>query len=125
MYGAGMYPYYGATGSSFSIGNGHWSVGTSTSNYGGYKRSSTGIKIGSFHIGTSSAKYEQPTVATPNYTRSANTSSASYQAQKKADAQKATARYSAMRNAGVVKGSTKTNTSSNSTTTAPTGMWMY
>lgn len=126
MYGGvygGYIPYYGAEGSSFSIGNGHWSVGTSTSNYGGYKRSSTGIKIGSFHIGTSSAKYEQPTVATPNYTRSANTSSASYQTQKKADAKKAAQRYSQMR-AGVVNGSTKTNTSSN-TTTAPTGMWNY
>lgn len=130
VYGYGAYgvyggvPYYGATGSSFSIGNGHWGVSTSSSNYGGYKRSSTGIKIGSFHIGTSSAKYEQPTVATPNYTRSANTSSASYQTQKKADAKKAAQRYSQMR-AGVVNGSTKTNTSSNSTTTAATGMWMY
>lgn len=114
MYGAGMYPYYGAEGSSFSIGNSHWGVSTSSSNYGGYKRSSTGIRIGSFHIGSSSAKYERPTtVATPSYT-----------AQKKADAKKATARYSQMRSAGVVNGSTKTNTS-NSTTTAPTGMWNY
>lgn len=127
MYGGvyGGYVPYGAEGSSFYIGNSHWGVSTSSSNYGGYKRSSTGINIGGFHIGTSSAKYEQPTVATPNYTRSANTSSASYQAQKKADAKKAVARYSQMRSAGVVNGSTKTNTSSNSTTTAPTGMWMY
>lgn len=118
MYGAGMYggyiPYYGAEGSTFSIGNSHWGVSTSSSNYGGYKRSSTGIRIGSFHIGSSSAKYERPTtVATPSYT-----------AQKKADAAAATKRYSQMRANGVVKGSTKTNTSSN-TTTAPTGMWMY
>ena len=117
-YGVGMYGgvyggYYGAEGSSFSIGNSHWGVSTSSSNYGGYKRSSTGIRIGSFHIGSSSAKYERPTtVATPSYT-----------AQKKADAKKAAQRYSQMR-AGVVKGSAKTNTSSN-TTTAPTGMWMY
>ncbi len=107
MYGAGMYPYYGAEGSSFSIGNSHWGVSTSSSNYGGYKRSSTGIRIGSFHIGSSSAKYERPTT------------------QKKADAAAATKRYSQMRANGVIKGSTKTNTSSNSTTTAPTGMWMY
>lgn len=122
MYGGvyGGYVPYGAEGSSFSIGNSHWGVSTSSSNYGGYKRSSTGINIGGFHIGTSSAKYEQPTYAT----RGTSTSSASYQAQKKADAKKATARYSAMRNAGVVKGSAKTNTSSN-TTTAPTGMWNY
>lgn len=118
VYGGGMYPYYGAEGSSFSIGNSHWGVSTSSSNYGGYKRSSTGINIGGFHIGTSSAKYEQPTY------RGTSTSSASYQAQKKVDAKKATQRYSQMRANGVVKGST-TNTSSNSTTTAPTGMWMY
>jgi hypothetical protein len=121
MYGGvygGYIPYYGAEGSSFSIGNSHWGVSTSSSNYGGYKRSSTGINIGGFHIGTSSAKYEQPTY------RGTSTSSASYQAQKKADAKKATARYSQMRANGVVNGSTKTNTSSN-TTTAPTGMWNY
>lgn len=121
-YGAGMYGGYmpyGSEGSSFSIGNSHWGVSTSSSNYGGYKRSSTGIRVGSFHIGTSGAKYEQPTYAT----RGTSTSSASYQAQKKADAKRATARYSQMRSAGVVNGSTTTNTSS--TTTAPTGMWNY
>ena len=120
-YGAGMYGGYmpyGSEGSSFSIGNSHWGVSTSSSNYGGYKRSSTGIRVGSFHIGTSGAKYEQPTYAT----RGTSTSSASYQAQKKADAKRAT-RYSQMRSAGVVNGSTTTNTSS--TTTAPTGMWNY
>lgn len=122
MYGGvyGGYVPYGAEGSSFSIGNSHWGVSTSSSNYGGYKRSSTGINIGGFHIGTSSAKYEQPTYAT----RGTSTSSASYQAQKKADAKKATKRYSQMRANGVVKGST-TNNTSNSTTTAATGMWMY
>ncbi|MBR1600349.1 MAG: hypothetical protein IJ677_02090 [Alphaproteobacteria bacterium] len=110
----GGYIPYGGSGHTFSIGNSHWGISSSSSNYGGYKTKSTGIRIGSFHIGTSSAGYSRAD------------SSASYEAQKKADAQKATARYSAMRANGVVKnGSTTTNTSSNSTTTAPTGMWMY
>jgi hypothetical protein len=121
MYGGfyGGYVPYGAEGSSFSIGNSHWGVSTSSSNYGGYKRSSTGINIGGFHIGTSGAKYERPTTATRGTT---STSSASYKAQKKADAKKATARYSQMRSAGNGQTSTKATTTTKDTTSA---MWMY
>ena len=86
-------PVYGGGSSSFSIGNDHWGFSTSSSNYGGYKSSSTGVRIGSFHIGTSNSGYSQPTMATPSYTRS----SASYEAQKKSDAKAAAKRYSAMK----------------------------
>lgn len=55
----GMYPILGGNGTSFSIGNEHWGFSTSSSNYGGYKTSSTGIRIGGFHIGTSSAGYSK------------------------------------------------------------------
>lgn len=137
VYGGGMYGIgvagiyggvgFGATGSSFSIGNGHWSVGTSSTNYGGYKTKTTGIKIGSFHIGTSSAKYEQPAVSTPSYTRSVDSSSVSYEAQKKADAKKATTRYSQTRRSNVNNGQTTTKkvTTTSRDTASSANMWMY
>lgn len=89
-YGAGMYgvPVYGGESSSFSIGNEHWGVSSSSVNYGGYKMSSTGVRIGGFHIGGSKSGYSR-------------TSSASYEAQKKADAKVAAKRYSQMKTAGV------------------------
>jgi hypothetical protein len=98
MYGAVGVPVgiYGGTGSSISIGNEHWGFSTSSSNYGGYKTSSTGVRIGSFHIGTSNAGY---------------TSSSSYETQKKADAKAATTRYSNM------KSNNKVATSSNTRST--------
>lgn len=125
MYGMGMIGMYGGvglgtTGSTFSIGNGHWSVGTSSTNYGGYKTKSTGIKIGSFHIGTSSAKYV-------NQYNTRSDSSASYQIQKKADAKKAAQRYSQTRTTGVTNNS-QTSTTQKATTTAKDTtrrMWMY
>lgn len=91
MYGGmyGMYPVYGGESSSFSIGNEHWGFSTGSSSYGGYKTSSTGVRIGGFHIGGSKS----------GYTRSSST--ASYEAQKKADAKVAAKRYSQMKTAGV------------------------
>lgn len=57
-YGAGYaMPIFGGSGSSFSIGNGHWGVSMGSSNYGGYQTSGAGLHIGSFHVGTSSAGY--------------------------------------------------------------------
>ena len=88
MYG-GYYPVYGGSGSSFSIGNEHWGFSTGSSEFGGYKTSRTGVRIGGFHIGTSNS----------GYTRSSST--ASYEAQKKADAKVAAKRYSQMKTAGV------------------------
>ena len=118
-YGAGMmyggYPMYGATGTTFSVGNEHWGFSTSSSNYGGYKTSSTGLRVGSFQIATSSAGYSQPTAST----RGTTTVSPE---QKKADVKAATARYSNMRSSGVVnsgsvqKTTTTSTTSSNNTT---------
>lgn len=131
-YGAGImyggYPVvYGGSGTSFSIGNEHWGFSSSSSNYGGYKASSTGVRIGSFHVGTSSAGYSQPTTSTPSYTRSA--SSASYEAQKKADAKAAASRYSNMRNVnGSGNGSVNktTRTASNLKTASNGGnLWNY
>ncbi|MBQ8482271.1 MAG: hypothetical protein IJ532_07035 [Alphaproteobacteria bacterium] len=118
---------FGATGSSFSIGNSHWGIESSSSNWGGYQTKSSGIRIGSFHIGSSSAEYVQPTVATPSYTRSADTSSTSYQARKKADAAAATQRYSSMRSKGVVGNGTTTTTNTTSTYTTSNGsnLWNY
>ena len=98
MYGGmyGMYPVYGGEGTSFSIGNEHWGVSSSSSNFGGYKTSSTGIRIGSFHIGTSSAGYTK---------------------QKKADAKAAAQRYSQMKSAGVTASSSNGNGNTNSANT--------
>lgn len=95
MYGAGYYgayPVYGGESSSFSIGNEHWGVSSSSANYGGYKMSNSGIRIGGFHIGTSKSGYSR-------------TSSASYEAQKKVDAKVAAKRYSQKKAAGVTTAS--------------------
>ena len=67
MYGVAVpVGIYGGTGSSISIGNEHWGFSTSSSNYGGYKTSSTGIRIGGFHIGTSKAGFTKPTAERSN-----------------------------------------------------------
>lgn len=91
VYG-GMYPVYGGESSSFSIGNEHWGVSSSSSNYGGYKTSSTGVRIGGFHIGGSKSGYTHQ-------------SSASYETQKKVDSKAAAQRYSQMKAAGVTTAS--------------------
>lgn len=101
MYG-GVMPVLGTSGSSFSIGNEHWGFSTSSSNWGGYKTSSTGLRIGSFQVGGSTSGY---------------VGDSSYTARKKADAKTAAARYSATRsNNNKVSG----NSSSTRTTTTNT-----
>lgn len=107
VYG-GMYPVYGGSGSSFSIGNEHWGFSTSSSEFGGYKTSSTGVRIGGFHIGGSKS----------GYTRQ---SSASYEAQKKVDSKAAAQRYSQMKAAGVTASSSNGNTNSANTTMRTNG----
>ena len=124
-YGAGYYgayPVYGGESSSFSIGNEHWGVSSSSSNYGGYKTSGTGIRIGSFHIGTSKSGYTQP-----SYNNGTSYEAAPTASQKKADAKAAAQRYSQMKATGVTRSSSNGNSNSNTTlkTNSGTSVLLY
>lgn len=103
VYG-GVMPVFGTSGKSFSIGNEHWGFSTSSSNWGGYKTSSTGLRIGSFQIGGSTSGF-------------VGLDSPSYNNQKKTAAKKAAARYSATRNSKVSGNSRSTRTTTTNTTT--------
>lgn len=121
MYGAGMYPVYGGSGSTFSIGNEHWGFSTGSSEFGGYKTSGTGIRIGSFHIGTSKSGYTQP-----SYNNGTSYEAAPTASQKKAAAKAAAKRYSQMRAAGVTSnGNTNSNSNSNVTTSTGASVLLY
>jgi hypothetical protein len=106
VYGVGVYggvmPVFGTNGKSFSIGNQHWGFSTSTSNWGGYKTSSTGLRIGSFQVGGSTSGFVG--LDSPSYTNQKN------------NAKKAAARYNTTRSNSKVSGnsrSTRTTTTSN------------
>jgi hypothetical protein len=125
MYGMGMVGMYGgvgfgATGSSFQIGNGHWSFGTSTSNYGGYTQKFKGLKIGSFKIGTTSASYEQP-----NYTTTTRSAAETQPSSVSVDALKKVTRNSQTRRSNVNNGQTSTKKATTSDTATKTNLWMY
>ena len=134
VYGGGMYGMgmgmigmyggvgYGATGSSFQIGNGHWSFGTSTSNYGGYTQKFKGLKIGSFKIGTTSASYEQPTM--PNYT-TRSSAAETQPSSVSVDALKKVTRNSQTRRSNVNNGQTSTKKATTTTRDTASNMWMY
>lgn len=130
MYGAGMtgmygMPIYGGSGSSFSIGNEHWGISTSSSQYGNYKRSATGLRIGSFNVGMSNAGYTQPTTATSPYTTATSgltRGTAAYENQKHADARAAASTRSIrIGNNGTVRmDNGTTSTTATRTSAAPT-----
>lgn len=96
VYG-GMYPVYGGSGSTFSIGNEHWGFSTGSSEFGGYKSSGTSLRIGSFQIGSTKSGYTQP-----SYNNGTSYEAVPTASQKKADAKVAAKRYSQMRTAGGV-----------------------
>ena len=104
--GVGMVPVFGTNGKSFSIGNNHWGFSTSTSNWGGYKTSSTGLRIGSFQIGGSTSGF-------------VGLDSPSYNNQKKADAKAAAKRYNTTRSNSKVSGNSR---STRTTTTSSTAV---
>lgn len=70
VYGAGMYPMYGGKSSSFSVQTKNVGFDTYSSEYGGYKSSSTGFRWGDVNVRMSNSGYSNST-ATPSYTRSA------------------------------------------------------
>jgi len=107
-----MIPMIGTNGKSFSIGNEHWGFSTSSSNWGGYKTSSTGLRIGSFQVGGSTSGFVGFDNNSPSYTN-----------QKKANAKAAAVRYIAPRSNSKVSGnslSTRTTTTSSTTVKSDT-----
>ena len=101
-------PIFGGNGKFISLGNEHWNFTHSESNFGGYKTSATGVKVGSFDFQIGSSGYQEPTAtaSTGCYTRG-TASSASYETQKKADTKKASAAYSMKKNNVAASGNTR------------------